>query len=219
MDNNEYSVCERISLLNQTTANLLNKINSARYSIEQAQTTISQTEKELDDLNKYISLLSVSQKIVQEMIATFSIERIKTLEVIVTKCLRTIFFDKLLSFEVEIIDKRNTKNVYFYIVEETDENKYRFPLTTSSVAGGVLVITSFVMQVYFITYFNLPPIIFLDEAFSQVSDQYIGRLHQVLCGLKEAYGLIIVLITHDPRFTDLADRTYYVSNGVYSLAT
>ena len=91
MDNNEYSVCERISLLNQTTANLLNKINSARYSIEQAQTTISQTEKELDDLNKYISLLSVSQKIVQEMIATFSIERIKTLEVIVTKCLRTIF--------------------------------------------------------------------------------------------------------------------------------
>ena len=59
--------------------------------------------------------------------------------------------------------------------------------------------------------------VFLDEAFSQVSDQYIPYLNQLLSGLKEAYGMIIVLITHDPRFSELADRTYDVSNGVYSL--
>lgn len=207
----------RIALVNKKIANITNKINNAKYSVEQSKTSLKTNELELNETNKYISMLTTSQKIVQEMIANFSIERIKVLETIVTKCLKTIFFDKNLGFEVEIVDKRNTKNVYFYITEENDGQKNKFPLTTSSVAGGILVITSFMLQVYFIKYFNLPPIIFLDEAFSQVSDQYINVLHQFLSELKEAYGIIIVLITHDPRFADLAERTYTVKNGVYTI--
>lgn len=201
----------------QRIAELSNKLSNATYAVEQANETIEKLTKETSDLSVSIDNLTVAQKIVQEMIASFSIERIKKLEEIVTKCLRTVFFDKTLSFEVEIVDKRGNKGILFYIVEEKNNKKYRFPLGTSTIAGGILVVTSFILQIYFIRYFKLPAFVFLDEAFSQVSDQYIPYLNQLLFGLKDAYGLIIVLITHDPRFSELAERTYDVKNGEYRL--
>lgn len=205
----EYFVKQRVAELN-------NKLSNALYNVSQAEQTIKQIDEELRNITHQIDVLSSAKQVVQEIIAQFSLERIKNLETIVTKCLQTVFFDKDLSFEVELSDSRNKKTVSFFIVETTSENKYRFPLTTNAVAGGILVVTSFILQVYFIKYFSLPPMIFLDEAFSQVSDQYIPYLNQLLSGLKNAYGLIVVLITHDPRFSELADKIYDVNNGVYS---
>jgi DNA repair exonuclease SbcCD ATPase subunit len=201
----------------QRIAELTNKVSNARFTVEQSEEVIRTTTEELEALTHQINILSKAQKVVQEMIASYSLEQIKRLEVVVTRCLRTVFYDKELSFEVEIVDKRNVKNVFFYITETVGDKTYRFPLDTSSVAGGILVVTSFIIQIYFITFFKLPQIVFLDEAFSQVSDQYIPFLNQLLYGLKDAYGLIVVLITHDPRFSELAERTYEVANGVYSL--
>ena len=208
---------QREQAVKQRIAELANKLNNATFAVEQAEETISQTSKELDDVNNYIDNMTIGLKIVQEIIASFSSERIKKLESIVTKCLRTVFFDKELSFEVEISDKRSSKTIQFFIVENKNDCEYRFPLSTTSIAGGIIVVTSFILQIYFIRYFKLPSIVFLDEAFSQVSDQYIPYLNQLLYGLKDAYGLIVVLITHDPRFSELAERTYDVKNGVYSL--
>lgn len=204
--------------IKQRVAELSNKLSNASYNIAQAEITIKQTSKEVDDITHQMEILAIAKQVVQEMIATFSLERIKKLESIVTKCLQTVFFDKELSFRVDITDSRNKKAVNFFIVEQVCDNEYVFPLTTTAVAGGILVVTSFILQIYFIKYFKLPPMVFLDEAFSQVSDQYIPYLNQLLSGLKEAYGLIVVLITHDPRFSELAERTYDVNNGVYSLA-
>jgi DNA repair exonuclease SbcCD ATPase subunit len=209
--------CLRTVQVKQHIAELTNKLNNARFTVQQSGEVIKSTTEELEGLTHQITILNKAQKVVQEMIASYSLEQIKRLETIVTRCLRTVFFDKELSFEVEIQDKRNVKNVFFYITEVVGENTYRFPLDTSSVAGGILVVTSFIIQIYFITFFKLPQIVFLDEAFSQVSDQYIPFLNQLLYGLKDAYGLIVVLITHDPRFSELAERTYEVANGVYSL--
>ena len=215
MDTNHF----RSTQIKQRIAELTNKVNNARFTVEQSEEVIKTTTEELESLTHQIDILTKAQKVVQEMIASYSLEQIKRLEVVVTRCLRTVFFDKELSFEVEIVDKRNVKNVFFYITEVVGDMIYRFPLDTSSVAGGVLVVTSFIIQIYFITFFKLPQIVFLDEAFSQVSDQYIPFLNQLLYGLKDAYGLIVVLITHDPRFSELAERTYEVSNGEYTLVT
>lgn len=206
------------TFVKQRVAELTNKLSNASYNVSQAEITIKQTSKELEEISHHLEILAVAKQVVQEMIAMFSLEKIKKLETIVTKCLQTVFFDKDLSFKVEISESYNKKNVKFFIVERVVDKEYIFPLSTSSVAGGILVVTSFILQVYFIRYFKLPPMIFLDEAFSQVSDQYIPYLNQLLYGLKDAYGLIVVLITHDPRFSELAERTYDVNNGVYSLA-
>lgn len=207
----------KLQKIKQRIAELTNMVSNAEYTVKQAEETINITTDELNKTIESINDLTIAQKIVQEMIASFSLERIKKLENIVTKCLRAVFFDKELSFEVSITDLRGKKNIFFFINENKCDKIYKYPLTTSSVAGGVLVVTSFILQIYFIRYFRLPSIIFLDEAFSQVSDQYIPYLNQLLYGLKDAYGLIVVLITHDPRFSELAERIYDVRNGVYYL--
>lgn len=204
-------------IIKQRIAELSNKLNNSIYTLEQSELTIKEKINEIESLTKSINDLTIALKIIQEIIASFSIERIKKLEKIVTKCLKTVFFDKELEFEIEIIDKKTGKSVVFSILESIGDKTNKYPLSTNSVAGGIVVVTAFIIQIYFIRYFKLPSIVFLDEAFSQVSDQYIPYLNQLLYGLKDAYGLIIVLITHDPRFSELADRTYNVKNGCYSL--
>lgn len=190
---------------------------SARYSIVQSEEILNEKLKEYNNLIQDIDLHQKAQKILQELIATYSIEKVKKIEKIVTDTLKVIFYDKKLNFCVDILDKKNQKSVYFFIEEELNDSIVRLPLSQNSVAGGILVVTAFILQIYFIRYFNLPSFIFLDEAFSQVSDQYIPNLNQFLSSLKDVYGLIIVLITHDPRFSDLAERTYEVKNGKYTL--
>ena len=190
---------------------------SAHYNISQSTEILEEKINEYNNLTKDIEIHQKAQKILQELIATYSIEKVKKIEKIVTDTLRVIFYDKNLTFCVDVVDKKNQKSVYFFIEEEHADNVIRLPLSQNSVAGGILVVTAFILQIYFIKYFNLPPFIFLDEAFSQVSDQYIPNLNQFLSSLKDVYGLIIVLITHDPRFSELAERTYEVKNGKYTL--
>ena len=80
--------------IKQRVAELSNKLSNASYNIAQAEITIKQTSKEVDDITHQMEILAIAKQVVQEMIATFSLERIKKLESIVTKCLQTVFFDK-----------------------------------------------------------------------------------------------------------------------------
>ena len=84
---------------------------------------------------------------------------------------------------------------------------------------GIKTIIGFILQVYFILYHKLSPIIFIDEGFSNLSLQYIPYLRSLLTSLKEEYGFIFVLVSHDPRLIDIADQTYEVKNGEVRLVS
>ena len=58
---------------------------------------------------------------------------------------------------------------------------------------------------------------FLDEQFSQLSKTYIPKFMEFLHGLCDDTGLSIVLITHDPKFMEYSDRTYFAEHGRFTL--
>ena len=70
---------------------------------------------------------------------------------------------------------------------------------------------------YFIIYYKQYPILFLDEAFTQLSKQYLPYLKSLINDLANKYGFTFVLVTHDRDIMELADRTYLVDKGNVSL--
>ena len=63
---------------------------------------------------------------------------------------------------------------------------------------------------------NLRPVLFLDEAFAQVSADYEERLAEFISELVHKSPLQVLLVTHSPAYTQSADRMYRFSqvNGV-----
>ena len=98
-----------------------------------------------------------------------SSEHIERVVNLLTYALQTVFFDKEYSVELLMGDKRNAKTAEFYLVENRDKQVVRTEFE-DGIGGGIQVVVGFVLQVFYIEYFGLSPIMFLDESFSQLSD-------------------------------------------------
>ena len=57
----------------------------------------------------------------------------------------------------------------------------------------------------------------LDEAYSNISKNYISDFFDFLSKLCEKLQFTLILITHDERFIEYADRVYEISNGYVTL--
>lgn len=80
--------------------------------------------------------------------------------------------------------------------------------------GGLANLIDFLLRVLVIL--NSRPamrrFIWLDEAFSKVSEEFIPATAELLRQFKTTLGLQLVLNTHNRAFTDVADRVYVVEN-------
>lgn len=138
-------------------------------------------------------------------------------ENLVNSALESVFQDRNYKIEIDVSDKRSSKAAEIYLVENIDGVDYRTPVKSSRLSGGVISVIGFVLQVYFICLFGAAPILFVDEGFAAISDEYIENWMSFLKRLRDEIGLTIVLITHDERFMCGADRTYEVDGGKYTL--
>jgi len=148
----------------------------------------------------------------KEIIDKLSRSHIDHLEELLNTAVSTIFFDKRYSIEFELSEYRNSNSLNIYLIEEQEDGS-KIKTDIKDNGFGIKTIVGFILQIYFILYQGLSPILFADEAFSALSDQYIPYLRSLLTSLSERYGFIFVLVAHDPRFIDIADKTYEVRNG------
>jgi DNA repair exonuclease SbcCD ATPase subunit len=137
------------------------------------------------------------------------------IEGVVTQGLRTIFGEPM-SFRIvnKMVGKR--PEVDFLLVSETGAE----PLETAIMearGGGVAAVAGFLLQAVLVLLLpNTTPLLFLDESFSQVSEEYRPALSQFIKELTERTELQVVLVTHSDEFVTDADRVYRFSqhNGV-----
>ena len=169
---------------------------------------INQMEKKLQEQVIYEDAISY----MKEIIDALSRSHIDHIEKLLNSAISTIFFDKDYRIEFEISEYRNSNCLNIYLIERQDDGtEIRTDIQDNGF--GVKTIVGFILQVYFILYHKLSPILFADEAFSTLSDQHIPYLRSLLTSLKEEYGFIFVLVTHDIRFIEIADLKYEVRNG------
>ena len=152
----------------------------------------------------------------KEIIDVLSRTHIDHLEKLLNSAVSTIFFDKNYRVEFEVSEYRNSNNLTIYLIE-TLEDGSEIKTDIKDNGFGIKTIIGFILQVYFILYHKLSPVLFADEAFSALSSQYLPYLRSLLTSLKEEYGFIFVLVSHDPRIIDISDNTYEVKDGEVKL--
>lgn len=167
-----------------------------------------QLENEKDSLNVQNFAIDALKEIMDKM----SQEHVEKVVALLTYALSVIFYDKEYSVEIVTSDKRNVKTAELTLVERTEDKVIRSPFD-DGIGGGVIAVVGLVLQVYYSNVLNQSPILFMDEALSQVSSEYIPTLMAFIKELAETKHFIIVLVSHDDRYYQYADKKYSVSDG------
>lgn len=147
----------------------------------------------------------------KEIIELISRQHIEHIEKLLNSAIKTIFYDKNYSIKMEISEMRNTNSLNIYLVESTDEGEITTDIKNNGF--GIQGVVGFILQVYFIMYHKLEPILIMDEAMSNLSSQYIPYFKELIDAMAKQYNFTFVLVAHDPRYVDIADYKYEVKNG------
>lgn len=204
---------------------LYNKAIQIKSKYETIKAQLNNREIEKEQLTDNMKNLLHKQMIyedaisyMKELIDALSRTHINHLEKLLNSAVTTIFFDRKYRIQFEVSEYRNSNCLSIYLIE-TQEDGLEIKTDIKDNGFGIKTIIGFILQVYFILYHKLSPIMFIDEGFSAISNQYIPYLRSLLNSLKEEYGFIFVLVAHDPRFIDIADQTYEVKNGEVRLVS
>ena len=211
---NAEEIISRYNQAKMQSISLKSSITNTKRVLSQLKLNYEEKKKEYEELTKKSVLQEEGLNLLKNLIQTMATEHINEVADFINEGLKTIFYDKEYKIEIEIEDKRNLKQANLYLIERNGEDILKSSLK-DSVGGGVLVTIGFLLQVFYIQYHGLSPIIFLDEAFTQLSDKYIIYLKMFIEDLAKRLGFIFVLITHDERLMHNAAKTYEVEGGRY----
>lgn len=185
---------------------LLDDVNSLRQELED-NSCVEGLDRSIADLSNCLSLHLESLDFY--ILASELMYRgaLGGLEKEINKALAYIFYDK--SYVLKLIMDGKTLGIFI-------EDK-----VTGSVinvkqgkGAGVRTIISFVLLVFYILYKNSYPVLFLDESYSEISDQYLERFFSYIKSVCDSKGLVVIWITHDMRFKNYGDIIYRVNDGV-----
>ena len=200
-----------------------NRAITGKSNIEMLITQHKDTEEEYKKLTEELkALVSKEHKfesavdLMKKLVEGISKSQINHLEILINSALSTIFYDRNYTIELVTTELRNTNNLQLILNELTEDGQL-IKTKLEDNGYGVKCIIGFILQVYFVIYYKQYPIIFLDEAFTQLSKQYLPYLKSLITDLADKYGFTFVLVTHDKDLMQLADRTYMVEKGKVSL--
>lgn len=200
-----------------------NKAITGKSTIEMLQEQHNQTKVDYENLSNELKELikkehnfELAVDLMKKLVEGMSRSQINHLETLINSALSIIFYDRQYSVELVTTELRNTNNLQILLNEVLEDGSV-VKTKLEDNGFGVKSIIGFILQVYFILYYDQYPILFLDEAFTQLSKQYLPYLKSLINDLAEKYGFTFVLVTHDRDIMELADRTYIVEKGNVSL--
>ncbi len=197
----------------------ITKKSNLELLISQHNTTLKEKEsaaQELKDLVRKETLYEKAVDLMKKIIEGMSQSQINHLEALINSALETIFFDRRYFVELQVTELRNTNNLQIILNEVTEQGEL-IKTKLEDNGYGVKSIIGLVLQVYYILYYHQFPVLFMDEALTNLSKQYLPYLKSLINDLAEKYNFIFVLVTHDRDLMALSDRTYEVNKGEVKL--
>lgn len=82
----------------------------------------------------------------------------------------------------------------------------------SECAGGVVDVVAFALRATLLCWYRpkLRPVLFADEPFRHVSDEFLPAVAEMLKELSAVTGLQMVVVSHEPTLAECADRVIVV---------
>lgn len=171
-------------------------------------TRISKSLVELNTMTELQETLVQAHDYLETLIKEESVAFVKKVRDILDYGIKTIFFDEEYSIEI-----RNNEDKTSIHLVYTDVDGNTISPDIKDCGGGIRTVVGIMLQLYFIFYGNVEPIIFIDEGFTQVSSIYMPYLMGLIQEMSEKNGLKILLITHDTRIVSYADKVYEIVDG------
>lgn len=191
---------ERFQALKTRAVRLRAVRDSQVAELAERQTVLARARQRIEDLSKAREVIMLVGKNTQQALQV----RIST---IVSLALATVFEDPY-EFKVRFEERRNTVECDLLLVRGEDEFS---PL--DSVGGGVVDVVSFALRIADWKLRGGRPVIILDEQFRNVWPAGQPKVSALLQRLSAELELQIILVSHQERVNECADKTFYVENG------
>lgn len=171
------------------------------------------TKKELLKIDDTIEFIKESKTYYVKAVDIMYEESIGSLKDTLNTALQYIMFDKNYKVNMILEDKRGGKTLDITLVDLDEDFEVDLK---DGVGQGVRTIISFVLKMYYLINKD-SKILFLDEKYSALSEHYIPRFFEFASQLLKEKEMTLVMITHDNRFIDYADKTYLINDGHVSI--
>ena len=159
--------------------------------------------------------LSETWETLRDLLDRFSAESIGMLKELLNKGVKAIFNDRDYEVAIEISDTKN-KKLRLSLVEHTETGMIEVDFNSGALllnGGGVLVVVSFILQIFLIIMYGKRRMICIDEGFTNISSTYVEAFFRFLKYLHTEMGFTFLMVNHDQRFMPYFDKTYEVSMG------
>ena len=167
-------------------------------------------KKQIQENKDKIVLVQDSRIAYQKAIDVFYEQSIGQLEKLINFGLKQIFFDRSLQIKIELSNEEKKEKSFSFEVIDTVTGEPED--IRDGTGAGVRSVISFIILSYYLMQFNSPYII-ADEAYSQISKDYVDGFFQFVHKLCEEENLTFILISHDERFIHYADQIVKVADG------
>ena len=173
-------------------------------------------EKNNEEILKHIASIEYQIIEIKECKGFYSIAvneiyetSIKALKDTLDTALQYIIFDRSLSAELVLEDKRGTKSLSITIMD----NDCGYEVDIKEGTGmGISTIISYVLKLYYLINKD-SKVLILDEKYSNVSIEYMPKFFEFMRRMTVEKEFIVVMVSHDNRFTDYVDYIYQVNQG------
>lgn len=179
----------------------ISTINTYRQQLLNVTSNIDDLTKSNEILKSNVTLLTQSLDVMKLCITKLSEGHINHLNDLVNSMLKQVFDDKDYKVDFQLNDNKNGKILNIILNDRISDDEV-IVTDIHDNGGGLQTIVGFILQVYFIIYFNQEHILFLDESLSALSSEYIPNLIAFMGSLVEKYNFIFVSVIHDKRFID-----------------
>lgn len=186
------------------------KVESINQSIINNEARINETENNLNELNEKLESIVVSRQYYKKAIDIIYERSIQELKDVINSALLYIFKDRQLEVDIELSDKRG-KSMTFLIKDQG-----KLVSLKRGMGMGVKCVISAILHIYFLQCKN-SKVLMLDEAYSNISKDYLVHFFEFISKLCDKLQFKLIIITHDERFVEYADKVYRISKGNVSL--
>jgi len=197
-----------------------NLLNSTQYFLLDVE---KEAKNELNIIEDLKDLEYKKKQLTQELLGTkeskvyyskamelLHLESIGLLKDTLNAALSEIFYDRHLEADLIFEDKRGSKTLDL-VLNDLDKGLYGLdPMECDGL--GVATILSAINKIYLLTRKN-SKVLLLDEKYGNVSKEYISRFFDFLNKLCKEEDFIILMVSHDNRFSEYVDNTINVQGG------
>lgn len=132
------------------------------------------------------------------------------IEVLVTQGLQKIFGPEW-SFHVVPSVRGKTPIVEFKVRTRLSNGRSLETSVLDARGAGLASVVGFLLRLVIILLSRPSSVLILDETFANLSDSYIPALIEFIREVVDKSDLQIIMVTHEPRFAEIADRCYQFS--------